>query len=128
MSRENIKGGFLIEIIKATIASVIIALSSILLFALILRVSNLSNGAIKTVNQFIKAVSIFVGAITAIKRGKGLIKGAVLGVSFVIIIYLLLGLICGNLTFSPIFLLEILFGLIIGILSGIVSVNVKKDR
>lgn len=126
MSRENIKGGFFVEIIKATITAVIIALSSILLFALILRFSNLSNGAVKTVNQFIKAVSIFVGGLTAFKSAKGLIKGAVLGVSFVIIIYLLLGLICGNLTFSPIFLLEILFGLIIGILSGIVSVNVKK--
>ncbi len=126
MSRENIKEKFFPSVIKAVILSLVITLSAILIFALILKFSNLTNTAVKIVNQFIKVVAIFIGCFFSLRGDKGLIKGAVSGALFAFLAYLLLGLICGNMPFNVGILLEILFGTAIGAISGILTVNVRN--
>lgn len=124
MSEKENKG-FLPLIIGSGI-SVITALLFILVFAGLIKGFNMGSGVIKPVNQFIKALAIFIGCFFCVKECKGLIKGAIIGVAFTIIIHLLFALV-GSVTFFSLgLLLDIIFGLIIGAISGVISVNIRK--
>ena len=121
---ENSKQ-FVLETLRGIILSTVITLVSILLFALIVKVANLSSSVIKPVNQFIKAISLFLGCFFSVKAGKGLIKGAIVGIVYTVFIYVLFSLIGGN-AFKAGFFIDLIAGALIGVLSGIISVNVKK--
>lgn len=121
---ENSKQ-FVLETLRGMILSTVITLVSILLFALIVKVANLSSSVIKPVNQFIKAISLFLGCFFSVKAGKGLIKGAIVGIVYTVFIYVLFSLIGGN-AFKTGFFIDLIAGALIGALSGVISVNVKK--
>lgn len=124
--KEGIKGGFFSETIKAAAAAIIFTFAFILIFALVLKSANISALAVKTVNQFIKAISLFVGCFLFLKREKGLLKGAVTGLLWAAFVYMLFALFgAGKFTaFSVI--VDFVFAVIIGALSGVVAVNVKS--
>ena len=126
LSKQDGKIGFYKTIVRGVISSVLVALSAILIFALILRWASISNTAIKTINQFIKVIAIFAGCFFSLKGEKGLIKGAVCGGFFSIIMFLLFSIIGGKTAFSGWFFLEVLFGAIVGGISGILTVNARK--
>ena len=120
------KNGFFKQVIKGALSSVIVTLLAILAFALVIKFTYLSNGVIKSVNQFIKVVSVFLGCVTCISGKQGLIKGLLVGVLTSLIIYLIFSL-CGVGTgLKTAQTLDLLFLAIIGAVSGIISVNVKK--
>ena len=125
--REESNGGFLSGIIKGIGLAVIITLAGVLLFAFIIKLACLSSGVIKAVNQFIKILSVFLACIFSVKGGKGLIKGAVIGLISTLITYLIFALMGSGVSFNGGFILDLVFGLIIGAISGIISVNLKKD-
>ncbi len=106
--------------------SVIAMLIGVLVFALIIKIASLSPSVIKPVNQFIKAIALFLGCFFSISGSKGYLKGAVSGLISVIIIYLIFALIGGENLFGLNFLIDLAFGLIVGAISGIISVNIKK--
>ncbi len=120
------KNGFFKQIIKGALSSIIVTLLAILAFALVIKFTYLSNGVIKSVNQFIKVVSVFLGCVTCISGKQGLIKGLLIGVLTSLVIYLIFSL-CGVGTgLKTAQTLDLLFLAIIGAVSGIISVNVKK--
>jgi len=124
--KERLKGKIIPSVLRAVLTSLILSLTAVLIFAFILKFTNLNNATIKTVNQFVKAVCIFIGCYFSIREEKGLIKGGLAGGVFSFLVCLILGLIYGKLPNIGYFLLEILFGIIIGVISGILSVNVRK--
>ena len=120
------KNGFFKQIIKGALASVIVTLLAILAFALVIKFTYLSNGVIKSVNQFIKVVSVFLGCVICISGKQGLIKGLLIGVFTSLVIYLIFSLCDVGVGLKTAQAIDLLFLAIIGAVSGIISVNVKK--
>lgn len=122
--KEGFVKEFLVPIIKSVLFSIILTLISILIFALIVKITVFSSIAVKIVNQFIKVISIFLGALLFLKEGKGLIKGGITGLLYVFLINAIFSLISGKgFTIS---ILEVLLCLVVGVISGIISINLKE--
>lgn len=123
-----LKEGFIKEfvspIIKGVLFSISLTLISILLFAIVVKVTVFSSIAVKVVNQFIKIISVFLGCLLFLNDGKGLIKGGIVALLYVFLINAIFSLISG-VGFSVSFL-EILLCLAVGVISGIISINLKE--
>ncbi len=126
MSEKSKSDNFLLSVTKGVGVAVVALLLGVLIFAGIVKIATLSSGVIKAVNQFIKAVAVFLGCFTAIRYSKGLFKGACIGVASALIIFLIFAIIGGEVSFGLSFFLDLLFGAIVGALSGVVAVNVKN--
>ncbi len=124
MVNEN--GGFVKNIVKGVLGAVIVALVGVLIFAFIIKVACLNGGVIKSVNQFIKILAVFLGCAFSVRGKGGLIKGALIGMISMSVVYLLFALFGSKITFGAGFIIDIIFGLIVGAISGIITVNVKK--
>ena len=123
MYREkNFSGVF--EVVKGVVLSVAITFALTFLFALILQLFNLGDGAIRPVNTILKVVAVFLGCFLSVRAEKGLLKGAIVGGISLLLTCFALGAIGGH--FPSLFFLELLFGVIVGGISGIITVNVKK--
>ncbi|MBR1890570.1 MAG: TIGR04086 family membrane protein [Clostridia bacterium] len=123
------KIGFTTSVLKGSLIGVAVALVSILLFAFVLRFTNVSDTIITPVNQVIKGVSIFFGVFLGIRGHKqnGLIKGSLIGLGFTIVAFLTFSLLDGAFVFDKTFFNDIVFGMIIGAICGIICVNLKKN-
>ena len=94
MSEKENKGFF--PLIIGGGISVITALLLILVFAGLIKAFNMGSGIIKPINQFIKALAIFIGCFFCVRESKGLVKGVGIGLIFTIIIYLLFALLSSS--------------------------------
>ena len=110
--------GFLFQIFKGVVIALLITLVSVLVFAFILSVANLSDKAIKPTNQVIKTVSILLAVVFTVREGGFLIKGGLIGLLSALFSALLFSLIAGVVTSWLTVLIDVGFGFLIGILSG----------
>jgi len=116
-----------LSVVKGVATSVIITLVGVLIFAFVVKSAMLNTGVIKSVNQFIKVLSVFLGVATSIRGKLGLVKGIIIGVLATVITYVLFAFISASVHFGKEFFIDLLFGLIVGGVSGIIAVNVKKN-
>jgi len=123
----NKKQGFL-SIISGTIVSIAITLVLILIFALIIRFFNIADGVIFPVNQVIKIVSLFVGAIVTLKkhRKNGFLKGILIGIVYFVLSYLIFGILQGSFSFNLSNLYGLLLTTLMGGLIGLIVINIVK--
>ena len=117
---------FFVRVLKGSLFAIIISLISILIFAVIIKLTYLNSGVIKAVNQFIKILSVFLACTFCLGEKAGLIGGALIGLVFTLVSYLLFALFLGQTNFGTTFIIEIIFMIVIGSVSGIISVNLKK--
>ena len=122
--REEFVKKYLLPILKSALFSVCITLVSVLLLALIVKLTTFSSVGVKIVNQFIKVISIFIGCLTFIKEGKGLIKGVFSGGVYFLLVTLIFALISN--AFNGVSILDVLLCLFVGGMSGIIAVNLKE--
>ena len=113
-------------VIKGALLGVMITVTGVLLLAGAVKLFALSEIGIKTANQFVKTIAIFLGCITSLKNDKGLIKGLFVGMLFCLMIHLIF-LILGSFVGVKSFFLDLIFCLIVGTISGIISVNVRGN-
>lgn len=123
---DDIQDRFFSSIIKGVLFAVIVSLMSVLIFAFIVQIANLQSGVIKAVNQFIKIISVFLSCMFFVNKKAGLIRGAIIGVFFTLITYLIFALFFSQIDFGFSFFVDIIFMLVIGGLAGIISVNLKR--
>ena len=90
MAKESI-----VQIAKATLCAVVFSLIYVLVFTLIIQLTQLSSTVIKPVNQVFKIVAIALGSLLFIRGQKGYIKGAIAGLCTVIVNYLVFSIIGG---------------------------------
>ena len=106
--------------------TVIVSLVAVLIFSFIVKNFNISSTVIKTVNQFIKSVTIFSSCTIFVIGSGGIYKGAILGGISSVILQLIFSLIAGSfIGFKTIFI-DLIFCAILGAICGIISVNLKK--
>ena len=116
-------------IVKGVSIGLATALVGILLFAFILRFTNMSEKLITPVNQVIKGISIFFGVFLGLKGRKrnGLFGGLLIGFFFTLFAFLVFSLLSGAFSFDGTLFGDLIFGSIIGTICGIICVNLKKS-
>lgn len=119
------KNGVFLESIKSAGLAVVLSLISILIFAGVVYFSSINSSTIKVVNQFIKVIAITVAGLIKINGKSGIVKGALSGFLYAIIIHLVFFLI-GEGSFNGSFWLDLLFSSFAGAIVGIIAVNVKE--
>lgn len=126
---EGDNRNFALSIIKGVLIGLSVALVGILIFAFVLRFTNISDKIITPVNQVIKGISIFLGVFVGMKKHKekGLLSGFLIGLFFTILAFLVFSILDGVFCFDKTFLNDIIFGSIIGGICGIICVNLKKN-
>lgn len=128
---NEIKGNksFAVNLIKGTLIALCFSLVGILIFAFILKFTNISEGVITPINQVIKGVSIFLGVFLALKKQRemGLVSGLLIGLCYTFLAFLVFSILSGHFVFDMTLVHDMIFGTIIGGICGIISVNLKKS-
>ena len=125
MSNSQSSNKFIPSVLKGGFTALITTLVAVLIFAIIIRTATLSGGVIKAVNQFIKALSVFLGCMFCVREDKGLIKGLIIGALSSLLTILVFSLITGvNFSLTSI-IIDLLFLSVVGAICGVITVNVK---
>lgn len=116
-------------IIKGSLVAVSCSLLLILVFAFLLKFTNIPESIIVPINQVIKGISVFAGVFLGISntRRKGLISGTIIGLTYSVIAFFVFSLLAGYFVFDLTLLVDLLFSGIIGGVCGIICVNLKKS-
>lgn len=114
-------------IIKGSIISFISLLIFLLIFSILLTYTNLEESTIPIATIIINTISILIGSSIAtihIKKN-GIINGIVIGFIYMLLIYLISGILNSDFALPLQSILIILFGIIAGGIGGIIGVNIK---
>lgn len=123
--KENKLG--IAKIILASIIAVIVSLGLILIFALLIKWFNWSDNVITPVNIVIKLVSIAVGVLIATKSGeKRMLKGTLVGLSYVLVSFIVFSLLIGKFSFGADNVWDLLLGVVGGGIIGIINNIIHK--
>lgn len=115
------------KIILASIIAVIVSLGLILIFALLIKWFNWSDNVITPVNIVIKLVSIAVGVLIATKSGeKRMLKGTLVGLSYVLVSFIVFSLLIGKFSFGVDNVWDLLLGVVGGGIIGIINNIIHK--
>lgn len=114
-----------IKISKGLIISFIVSLISIFIFAILLAYTNISDSIIPIVIVFLTFVSILIGSIISMRKvsKNGLINGAIIGGTYVVLLYLISSILNTGFTFNVYTVIMIIAGIISGIIGGIIGIN-----
>lgn len=117
-----------INVLKGSITAIVITLISLVIFSTILANTNINENTIIPVIIAVTAISILIGSIISVSKisKKGLLNGALVGLIYIAIIYLLSSLVNGNFSFDLNSLIIIISAIIAGMFGGIIGVNLKR--
>ena len=127
MHNETRIGNGFFQVLKSVGFALVFALLSAIIFASVLRFTPLADKVIYPVNQTIKVVSAFLGALFFIRGEKGLIKGVATGLLFTALSYLTFSAIGGDFALSGWIVAEVFLGALAGVVGGVVGVNYGRD-
>ena len=122
------KKNSILKLLNGTTIAVCLTLILILLFALLIRFTGINDRVIFPVNQVIKIVSIFIGALIAMKgvKEKGLLKGIIIGFAYYVISYLTFSILQGSFAVNLSNLYDLVLTTIMGGLIGLIVVHMGK--
>ena len=106
------------SIIKGTIIAFLFTLVALTIFSLLLVYTDLSEATIQPVIITVTGISLLIGSSIGTKKLKknGLVNGAIIGILYIFIIYILSSVLKSNFTLNLMSLIMIGVGLIGGIL------------
>ena len=115
-------------IAKAVFWAVSVSLLGVLLFAVVIKYTNVSEGAIQPVNQIIKVLSILLGCLVVGKKlqNKGWLWGIIIGVLYTIVAFVIFSILDGTFNLTANLFNDILFGGILGLIAGIICITLRK--
>ena len=116
-----------IYIAKGTGIALIISVICLIVFSLILTYTNISETMIEPVTIAITSVSILLGSFlgnTKIRKN-GLLNGGLVGIAYLLILYLISSLLNWNFGLNIQSIIMITIGIVFGILGGVLGVNKK---
>lgn len=117
----------IIRIVKGSIIAILITLVMLLIFAVILTYTSLRENVINPVIIVISIISILIGSsISTLKINKnGLLNGGLVGIIYILTIYLLSSITSSGFGLNLYAILMIVFSIIAGMVGGIIGVNMK---
>lgn len=120
---------FAVNLLKGVLIALFFSLISILLFAFVLKFTNISESVITPVNQIIKGLSVFFGVSFALKKQRemGLVSGLLIGFIYTFVAFVVFSILGGHFNFDLSLLVDGVFSAIVGGICGIICVNLKKN-
>ena len=118
----------ILNIIKGSFWGVAFSLICILIFALIIKFTSISENAIQPINQIIKVLSILFACFVVgkkIKKG-GIFVGLFTGMLYTLVAFVIFSILDGSFNLGLNTLNDLTFGGIIGIISGILCINIRN--
>ncbi len=124
-SKESKKD--IVIILKGSIIALILTIIMLTIYAAILSYTNVSEDSMTLVILVIAGLSIIIGSsITNIKlKRKGIINGALIGLIYILIIYILSSVITGVFNLNSNSIIMIIVSIVTGMIGGIIGVNMK---
>lgn len=116
------------DIIRGVLLSLLFSLLLVLVFALIIRWADLDEKTIIPVNYAIKFLSLFLGVMIGFKNRKnGIVKGAIVGLIFILLTFLIFSAMNGfkDVKFNW---LDLAFLPLGGAIIGVIRVNLPERR
>ena len=117
-----------IKIIKGSLFAVIASAILLLIFAVLLCYTNLSENTMLPVILVITGISILIGSMISTRkiRKNGILNGGMVGLIYIIILYLISSLFLAgfSLTFNSFIMLVV--GIVTGMIGGIIGVNTNR--
>ena len=122
---QGSKNNIALNIFKGVIISLIFTTIMLLIFAILLTYTDVSESTISTVIIIVTAISILLGSsLVNLKIKKnGLLNGAIIGASYILIIYLISSILNWRFTLNLQSIIMIAVGIVFGNLGGIIGVN-----
>ena len=128
---EKIVGGFsengnsIKRLLIGSGLSILITLIGLIILSILLTYTSIGENLIPTVTIIITAVSILIGTTISLAnlRKNGIINGAVIGLIYILVIYLLSSIIEKNFSLNMQSAIMIILSIIAGALGGIIGVN-----
>lgn len=119
----------ILDIVKTVVLAVLISMVLVLVFALIVKATDLSEQTIGYVNVGIKIASVLIATLLGFKRGGsvGWLKGLISGLLYAVTSFLVFASISGKVSLGALSWVEVLTGAVVGTICGVIAVNVKKD-
>jgi len=115
-----------LDFVKGLIVSCLVSLALVILFAFSLKWFALSDVFITPVILVIKGISVVIGSAIAIKgESKGLVKGVMFGLLFMLVAFVLFSILAGTFSFDLSSILDFAFAALAGGVVGIIKVNKK---
>lgn len=116
------------RIIKGSLFAIITSAILLLIFAILLCYTSLSESTMLTVILVVTGVSILIGSMISTRkiRKNGILNGGMVGLIYIIILYLISSLFLAgfSLTFNSFIMLVV--GIITGMIGGIIGVNTNR--
>jgi len=115
-------------VLKGAIFAVFVSLILVLIFAFIIKFTNMSDGLIRPINQIIKIASILAGVFYCIRKsaGRGLLKGIIIGLTYIVLSFIVFSILDGSFHMGLNIFNDLLFGLIVGAACGVIVSMVSK--
>lgn len=106
-----------------------VALSVLIVFVMAIIISGapIPTEYLRPVNQVVKAVSLFIGALIALKGDKGFLKGSLFGVVYAVAVDLLFALIAGKFELGFDLLIDLFICALVGAIVGVIKVNTVRQ-
>lgn len=126
ISNEN-NGRSIIIIGKGVLMAYIISVLLLAIYGILLAVTSIPETTLSTAVMIITMASIAVSSIyTAIRaESKGWMKGAILGLVYMIILFLLSILFKTGVSLDKYVIFRMFMGVVIGLLAGVIGINLK---
>lgn len=114
-----------IRVIKGSSLSIAISLILLLIYAILLTTTNISENTMIPIIIVISGISILIGSsISSFKiKKQGMLNGALVGIIYMAIIYILSSILLTGFAISVKSIIMILTGMITGMIGGIIGVN-----
>ena len=126
-NNDNLKTN-IIRIIKGSLLSIIVSVIFLIIFAVLLTYTNLSENTITPVVLAIVGLSILMGSYLSTRKieQNGILNGAIVGVIYMLILYIASSVIFMDFSLRVSSIIMIGCGLIAGIIGGIIEKKKKK--
>ena len=119
MHNERAIGNGFFQVVKSVAFALAFSLLSAIIFASVLRFSNISDKVIYPVNQTLKVLSVFLGAVFFVQGEKRFVKGVAIGALFTALSYLTFSAIGGDFSLSWWIIVELFLSAFAGVVGGI---------
>ena len=118
-----------VSLLKAVLIGIVCTLIGIVIFAFVLKFTDLNSNIIGYVNDAIKAISIFVIVFLLNRKHNGnlLIKSVVAGFLYALLTFIIFSILNGGFNFNMSIVFDILFAIIVSAIAAII-INLTGKR
>lgn len=114
--------------IKCALIGVVATLLGTFAFAFVLKFTNLSSSLINTINNFIKAISLFIAITCATKReGKMIVKALIIGMLYSLFTFVLFAILNGKAQFDLGVIYDLVFAVVTSLILAVI-VNILSRK